>query len=143
MAISDALIAGGAQVVSSLAGGLLGQGSENRRRKEREFVRRQIMQLIEELRNRPNQGILTGGEQEQAIRQQRQALQPTLQSIAGKLSRGIGLSQPGAQLALGRTLVGQEAGQRFQLSQQNQERRFSSEQRLRDLLARLTTSLPR
>lgn len=142
MAVPAAVVAGGT-VVSNIAGGLIGSRQQSRRRKEREFVRSEILRLIQELRTRPDRGILTGGEQEQAIRQQRLALQPTLQSIAGRLSRGIGLSQPSAQLALGRTLVGQEAGQRFELGRETRERQFTTEQRLRELFARLTTALPR
>lgn len=137
-----ALIAGGGELASGVFGGLLGSSAEGRRREEREAIRRRIQQMIQFLLQRGQPGIQSQGQQELAIRQQRRALQPTFQALAGRLAGGIGLEQPVAQRALAASVLGQESGQRFQMGQQNLQRVFQTEQQLRQLLTRLTSSLP-
>lgn len=136
-----ALYAGG-EVLSSLFGGLFGSSQAGKRRKEREFVRQQIMQMIAQLRKRPQQGIMSPEQQELAIRQQRQAMQPTMSRLAGHLASTIGLQQPVAQMGLARYMGSQEAGQRFQMGQMNLKRMYETEQNLRRLMAMMTTSMP-
>lgn len=135
--VGPALQAGG-----GFLGGLLGGREAGKRRGEREDVRQAIFRLMSELRGRETPGMLSPGQEEAFVQQKMKATAPTFSRFANILAKRMGLNQPAAMRALAGQRGTEEMRTRFELGREQLGRQYESEQRLRQLLASLTGSLP-
>ena len=104
-------------------------------------INKGLQALMEQFKGGVYEGIQTGAETEKSVQLQTQALQPRLQGLAGKLASEFNLSNPAAQVALGKEAIAGEQRIRADANTQVQQQRFAAQQNMKSLLAQLQSQM--